>query len=166
MIFFWYPWIQLLWIFALAIVFAPALELAESDFQHVFLTLCTSRIFCCFACCQPGQRRRRRRGGEGGGRRGGGAGGHEGLRCRPAKPMGSPHVGSNPTGVVFRTWRETDRRAASTFHKHSREDLILYWLHLQRCGCLSRSRHNHTHNAHMIFRSLLATSKSLIDMWL
>ena len=26
----------------------------------------------------------------------------ERLRRRPAKPMGSPRVGSNPTGVVFR----------------------------------------------------------------
>ena len=26
----------------------------------------------------------------------------EWLRRRPAKPMGSPCVGSNPTGVVFR----------------------------------------------------------------
>ena len=28
----------------------------------------------------------------------------ERLRRRPAKPMGSPRVGSNPTGVVFRNW--------------------------------------------------------------
>ena len=47
---FWDPWIQLLLIFALAVVFSSALELMESDSQRVFLTLCTSRIFCCFAC--------------------------------------------------------------------------------------------------------------------
>ena len=27
----------------------------------------------------------------------------EWLRCQPAKPMGSPRVGSNPTGVEFLT---------------------------------------------------------------
>ena len=47
------PWIQLLLIFALAIVFSPALELTESDSQRVFLTLCTSRIFLLLRMCVP-----------------------------------------------------------------------------------------------------------------
>ena len=35
----------------------------------------------------------------------------EWLRRRPAKPMGSPRVGSNPTGVVFATpWPEQPLR--------------------------------------------------------
>ena len=50
---FWDPWIQLLLIFALAVVFSSALELMESDSQRVFLTLCTSRIFLLLRMCIP-----------------------------------------------------------------------------------------------------------------
>ena len=50
---FWDPWIQLLLIFALAIVFSPALELTESDSQRVFLTLCTSWILLLLRMCIP-----------------------------------------------------------------------------------------------------------------
>ena len=53
LVFFGDPWIQLLLIFALAVVFSSALELMESDSQRVFLTLCTSQIFVLLRMCIP-----------------------------------------------------------------------------------------------------------------
>ena len=50
----------------------------------------------------------------------------ERLRRRPAKPMGSPRVGSNPTGVVFEILERGAARAAQdTMHPENMVDVAL-----------------------------------------
>ena len=72
----------------------------------------------------------------------------ERLRRRPAKPMGSPRVGSNPTGVVLAGihWAHTQQPFVPTWidmpcHRHQASDMF----EVCRNGCCPELHSNHYH---------------------